>query len=53
MRLYDVIWKNAVVEKIDAKHDVTTDEVEEVLFTNPHIRFAKKGHVRNEDLYIA
>jgi uncharacterized protein len=53
LRLYDVIWKNAVVEKIGAKHDVTTDEVEEVLFTNPHIRFSKKGHVQNEDLYIA
>jgi len=53
LRIYDVIWKNAFVEKLYAKHDITTDEVEEVLFTKPHIRFAEKGHIGGEHLYSA
>ena len=53
MRLYDIIWKNAFVEKIGAKHHVTTDEVEEILFAEPHIRFEAKGHVKGEHLYAA
>jgi uncharacterized DUF497 family protein len=32
---------------------VSTDEVEEVLFGKPHVRRAKKGHVKGEDLYTA
>lgn len=53
MQLYDVIWKNRFVEKIADKHDVTTDEVEEVLFSQPHIRLEEKGHVKGENLYVA
>lgn len=53
MRLLDVIWKNTFVDKIAAKHGVTTDEVEEILFGNPHVRLAEKGHVRGENLYAA
>jgi uncharacterized DUF497 family protein len=53
LQLYDVVWKNVFVEKLLRKHAVTTEEVEEVLFSNPHIRFAKKGHIKDEDLYVA
>lgn len=53
MRLYEVIWKDAFVEKIADKHRVTTDEVEEVLFIKPHVRLAQKGHVKGENLYVA
>ncbi|MBI2951098.1 BrnT family toxin [bacterium] len=53
MRLYEVIWKDKFVEKIAAKHDVTTDEVEEVLFSNPHVRLVEKGRVKDEHLYVA
>jgi len=35
------------------KHNVTTDEVEEVLFSEPHTRRAEKGRVKDEDLYVA
>jgi hypothetical protein len=51
--LYDVIWLNRFVEKIAEKHAVTIREVEEVLFSGPHIRIAEKGRVRGEDLYAA
>ena len=53
MRLYDIIWKDRFVEKIADKHGVTTDEVEEVLFSQPHIRLAEKGQVKGENVYVA
>jgi len=53
LHLYDVIWKDAFVEKMADKHDITTDEVEDVLFSQPHVRLAEKGHIKGEDLYVA
>ena len=53
MRLYDVIWNAKFVSKIEGKHGVSTDEVEEVLFSSPHVRRAEKGKVRGEHLYVA
>lgn len=53
MRLYEVIWKEQYIEKIDAKHGVDTDEVEQVLFGNPHVRRVEKGKVKGEDVFAA
>lgn len=53
MRLYEVIWKDRFVDKIEAKHGVSTEEVEQVLFDKPHVRRAQKGRVKGEDLYAA
>jgi uncharacterized DUF497 family protein len=53
MRLYDVIWKVRFIEKIGLKHNVTPDEVEEILFGKSHFRRAQKGHIKGEDLYTA
>ena len=53
MRLYEVIWKDQFVDKIASKHKVTTEEVEQVLFSEPHVRRAEKGRVKGEDLYVA
>ena len=53
MQLHYVIWKDRFVEKIAAKHNVTTDEVEEILFSKPHVRLAEKGRVKGENLYVA
>ncbi|MFQ5799612.1 MAG: BrnT family toxin [Bacteroidota bacterium] len=53
MRLYEVIWKEDFVDKIERKHRVTSDEVEQVLFSKPHARRAEKGRVQGEDLYVA
>ena len=52
MRLYEVIWKEDFVDKIERKHRVTPDEVEHVLFSRPHTRRAAKGRVQGEDLYL-
>lgn len=53
MELYDVIWKEQFVEKLAVKHGVSVEEVEEVLFSGPHIRRAERGRVEGEDLYVA
>jgi uncharacterized protein len=48
------IWLEEIVEKLAAKHTVTTDEVEEVLNSDPHFRFVAKGRrLRNENVYAA
>ena len=53
MRLYNIIWKDIFVEKISIKHAVETEEVEQVLFSKPHVRLFEKGHVKGENLYAA
>ena len=53
MRLYDVIWKVRFIEKISGKHNVTPNEVEEILFGKSHFRRAQRGHIKGEDLYTA
>ena len=53
MRVYDFIWLPDVVEKLEAKHQVTTDEVEEVFFNQPRFRFMEKGRVQGEDMFSA
>ena len=53
LRLYDVIWNERFVAKIAEKHGVSTDEVEEVLFSKPHVRKLEKGKVKGEHLYVA
>ena len=51
--IYEIIWRNKFIEKLASKHNVSTDEVEEVLFGNPFIRFWEKGDIDGEDLYLA
>jgi uncharacterized DUF497 family protein len=53
MQLNEVIWKDYFVDKIEVKHGVSTNEVEEVLFSKPHVRRAQKGRVKGEGLYAA
>lgn len=53
MRIYNVIWKNRFAEKIVAKHNITIDEVEDALFSKPHIRISEKGKISGENLYVA
>ena len=53
MRIHEILWKDAFVEKLADKHGVDQDEVEDVLFSAPHIRLAAKGHIKGENLYAA
>jgi uncharacterized DUF497 family protein len=49
----DIIWLDHVVEKIQRKHRVSTEEVEEVFYNRPKYRKAQKGKFEGEDLYYA
>ena len=53
MELHEVIWKDRFVDKIESKHGVRTEEVEQILFGTPHVRRSRKGRVKGEDLYTA
>ena len=53
MRLYEVIWKYQFIEKIATKHEITTSEIEQLLFGNPHVRKVERGRVRGENVYLA
>lgn len=53
MRIYEIIWKDKFVDKLEIKHNITTEEVEQVIFSNSHIRRAGKGRIKGEDLYVA
>jgi uncharacterized DUF497 family protein len=53
MRITDILWKEAIVEKLAAKHGVSIAEAEEVLLSKPLVRRIVKGHVRGEDIYSA
>ncbi|MDQ3636329.1 MAG: BrnT family toxin [Acidobacteriota bacterium] len=53
MRLREIIWKERFIDKLESKHGVFIDEVEEIIFGKPHIRKAGKGNIKGEDLYVA
>ncbi|MBS3933973.1 MAG: BrnT family toxin [Truepera sp.] len=53
MELYSILWKSRYVEKLAVKHNVTTDEVEDILFGHPFVRYWEKGKVQGESLYVA
>ena len=53
MNITGIIWLRDVVYKLWWKHDITTDEVEEVFANKPLYKFQEKGNIRGEDLYTA
>lgn len=53
MRIREIIWKTRFVDKLVEKHDVTTGEVEEVLFGTPRALRVEKGKVTGENVYEA
>ena len=53
MQLDEVVWKEVFAEKIESKHAVSMDEVEQILFGSSLFRRVEKGRIRGEDLYVA
>lgn len=53
MRLEEIIWLDAIIEKLAVKHRVEANEVEEVLGKKPKFRFVEKGEREGEDVYLA
>ena len=53
MLLNRVIWLNKFIVKIQKKHNVTVEEVEEALFSGAIFRRSRKGKVKGEEVYVA
>jgi hypothetical protein len=53
VNVIDIIWLPQVIDKLQWKHDVTPEEVEEVLFSRAVFRKVQKGHIPGENLYSA
>jgi uncharacterized DUF497 family protein len=53
MRITEFLWKDQFVEKIERKHHVSADEVEEVFCNAPRFDFVARGQVAEEDVYWA
>lgn len=53
MKITEIIWLTQFVEKLERKHGVLTDEVEQVLRNQPRIQFAERGEIAGDDLYRA
>lgn len=53
MRIVDVIWRPEVVDKLNWKHGVDAEEVDQVLFGAPLFRKLQKGHIPEEHVYVA
>ena len=53
MQIEGIIWLNDVVDKLAAKHQVETGEVEEVFNNRSQFLFVEKGDREDEDVYLA
>jgi uncharacterized protein len=53
MRITRVIWLRDIVDKLEWKHQVAPDEVEEIFANQPRYRRIARGHVQDEDVYGA
>lgn len=53
MKIADIFWLNAIVDKLASKHGVSTDEVEDVVLGRVRFRYVRKGNRPGEDVYMA
>lgn len=53
MFIDEFVWLPNIIGKLEVKHHVSQDEVEEVFFNAPKYRFVESGHRPDEDVYSA
>ena len=53
MKIVKFLWKDQFIDKLEQKHAVATNEVEEVFRNAPRFDFVAKGHVVGENVYWA
>lgn len=53
VRIDFVVWLPSVIEKLDVKHGVAIEEVEQVFRLGPAFRRGPRGRRRGENLYLA
>ena len=53
MRIDGFVWLPDIVDKIEVKHHLDQDEVEQVFFNRPRYWFVERGDRKGEDVYAA
>ncbi|MGK7952556.1 MAG: hypothetical protein AB4368_28150 [Xenococcaceae cyanobacterium] len=53
MEIRELVFLDRIVEKLDRKHRVKPQAVEEIFFQSPKIRFVEKGYRKDENVYAA
>ena len=53
MWLREILWDDKFILKIQKKHNVKVEEVEEALLSETLFRRTRRGKVKGEDVYIA
>lgn len=53
MKIKSLIWLPDVIEKLEVKHGINIEEVEEVFRYTPIFRRGPRGKRRGENLYMA
>ena len=53
MKIVGFVWLEEIVEKLEVKHQVIPEEVEQVFSNQPRVKRMNKGHYRGEDVYRA
>lgn len=53
MRINELVWLPDIVDKIEVKHHLDQDEVEQVFFNRPRYWFVERGYRTGEDVYAA
>jgi len=53
IKINGIIWLDSVIEKISTKHNVSCDEVCQIVQKRALFRFVEKGHRRDENVYAA
>jgi uncharacterized DUF497 family protein len=53
LKIRRVVWFGDIVEKLVQKHDVSQNEVRDVLEGKPCFRLIEKGHRAGENVYAA
>jgi len=53
MEMNFIICPDRIQEKLISKHRVTLEEARQVMLSRPRIRFAEKGYVEDNDVYVA
>ena len=53
MQIDLIVCPEEIEDKLESKHHTTVREARQVLLNSPRIRFAEKGYIEGEDVYVA
>lgn len=53
LKINEIIWLQQFAEKIERKHNVSREEVEEIIRNQPRYKLIEKGRIVGENLYRA